>query len=87
MPVRLELQLNYECIGRKCNIYIYIYIYEETYIRDGICGLATEKDIFRFHGVQLMIVSDRDLHYVSHFWNSLHEVLDIKLQFSAAFHP
>ena len=45
------------------------------------------REIVRLHGVPLTIVSDRDTHFVSHFWRSLHGALGTKLHFSTAFHP
>ena len=45
------------------------------------------KEIVRLHGVPKEIISDRDPRFVSHFWQSLHEALGTKLQFSTAFHP
>ena len=45
------------------------------------------KEIVRLHGVLVDIVSDRDPRFVSRFWQSLHETLGTKLQFSTAFHP
>ena len=45
------------------------------------------REIVRLHGVLVEIVSDRDLRFVSHFWQSLHEALGTRLQFSTTFHP
>ena len=45
------------------------------------------KEIVRLHGVSKEITSDRDPWFVSRFWQSLHEALGTKLQFSTAFHP
>ncbi|KAL4368219.1 hypothetical protein GQ457_05G024210 [Hibiscus cannabinus] len=45
------------------------------------------KEIVRLHGVHVSIVSDRDPKFTSRFWNSLHEALGTRLNFSTAFHP
>ena len=44
------------------------------------------QEIVRLHGVPTEITSDRDPLFVSHFWQSLHEALGTKLQFSTTFH-
>ena len=41
----------------------------------------------RLHGVPVSIVLDRDPHYTSMFWKSLHGALGTKLKFSTTFHP
>src|SRR5690606_8150880 len=45
------------------------------------------KEIFRFHGLPLDIVSDRDSRFTSNFWKELMELLEIKRNMSTAFHP
>ncbi|CAN0841373.1 Transposon Ty3-G Gag-Pol polyprotein [Linum grandiflorum] len=45
------------------------------------------EHIVRLHGVPLSIVSDRDPSFTSHFWQSLHQTLGTKLNFSTAYHP
>jgi hypothetical protein len=39
------------------------------------------------HGVPKKIVSDRGTQFTSKFWEKLHESMDIKLNFSSAYHP
>jgi transposase InsO family protein len=39
------------------------------------------------HGVPKNIVSDRGTQFTSKFWEKLHESMDIKLNFSSAYHP
>ena len=39
------------------------------------------------HGVPKKIVSDRGSLFTSHFWEKLHESMDMKLNFSSAYHP
>ena len=41
----------------------------------------------RLHGVPVSIVSDRDIRFVSHFWDSLQRSLGSKLKFSTTFYP
>jgi hypothetical protein len=38
------------------------------------------------HGVPKKIVSDRDSQFTFKFWEKLHESMDIKLNFSSAYH-
>ena len=38
------------------------------------------------HGVLKKIVSDRGSQFTSRFWNSFHENMDTKLNFSSAYH-
>src|SRR5690606_21533840 len=45
------------------------------------------KEIFRFHGLPLDIVSDRDSRFTSNFWKELMDLLEIKRNMSTAFHP
>jgi hypothetical protein len=45
------------------------------------------KELFRSHGLPDKIVSDRVLVFVSEFWRTLLTLLNIKLAFSAAYHP
>ncbi|MDV3201170.1 MAG: integrase zinc binding domain-containing protein, partial [Sweet potato little leaf phytoplasma] len=44
------------------------------------------RDIVRLHGVPSSIVSDRDLRFLSRFWQSLQQALGTKLKFSTAYH-
>ena len=39
------------------------------------------------HGVPKKIVLDRGTQFTSHFWKKMHESMDIKLNFSLAYHP
>ena len=45
------------------------------------------NEIIRLHGVPVSILSNKDPWFTSHFWESLHKALGIKLNFSTAFHP
>jgi predicted aspartyl protease/transposase InsO family protein len=44
-------------------------------------------EFIRHHGVPKTVVSDRDVRFVSAFWQSLFEILGSKLCLSTAFHP
>jgi len=45
------------------------------------------QEIVRLHGVPVSIISDRDIRFVSSFWDSLQRSLGSKLTFSTTFHP
>src|SRR5579871_3851065 len=45
------------------------------------------QNVFRYHGLSDDIVSDRDPRFTSHFWESLHKILGIKLLLFTAEHP
>ena len=45
------------------------------------------REILRLHGVPKMIVSDRDVKFLSYFWKTLCAKHGIKLLFSMAYHP
>ncbi|GJX52913.1 RNA-directed DNA polymerase, partial [Tanacetum coccineum] len=45
------------------------------------------KEIVRLHGLLKMMVSDRDVKFLSHFWMTLWQKLGTKLKFSTSSHP
>src|SRR6266566_4997033 len=45
------------------------------------------NQIWKLHGLPDDIVSDWDSKFISHFWQSLMDLLSIKLNISTAFHP
>jgi hypothetical protein len=45
------------------------------------------QNIVRLHGVPSAIISDRDSHFTSRFWQSLQKEMGTKLKFSTTFHP
>ena len=60
------------------------------------CSTSTTADdlsdifinsVFKLHGLPKQIISDRGPQFISHFWNSFCEKLQIKVSLSSAFHP
>ncbi|GJW89188.1 putative reverse transcriptase domain-containing protein [Tanacetum coccineum] len=45
------------------------------------------KEIVSRHGVSISIISDRDSHFTSRFWQSLQSALSTQLDISTAYHP
>nr|GEW68766.1 reverse transcriptase domain-containing protein [Tanacetum cinerariifolium] len=45
------------------------------------------REIVSRHGVPLSIISDRDSHFTSRFWQSLQKALGTQLDLSTAYHP
>ncbi|GJY58954.1 putative reverse transcriptase domain-containing protein [Tanacetum coccineum] len=45
------------------------------------------NEIVARHGVPVSIISDRDSHFTSRFWQSLQKALGTQLDFSTAYHP
>ncbi|GJW93821.1 putative reverse transcriptase domain-containing protein [Tanacetum coccineum] len=45
------------------------------------------KEIVSRHGVPISIISDRDSHFTSRFWQSLQNALGTQLDISIAYHP
>nr|GFA25931.1 reverse transcriptase domain-containing protein [Tanacetum cinerariifolium] len=45
------------------------------------------KEIVLRHKVPVLIISDRDSRFTSHFWQSLEKDLGTKLDMSTAYHP
>ncbi|GJT83615.1 putative reverse transcriptase domain-containing protein [Tanacetum coccineum] len=45
------------------------------------------KEIVSRHGVSISIISDRDSHFTSKFWQSLQSALGTQLDMSMAYHP
>ncbi|GJU00832.1 putative reverse transcriptase domain-containing protein [Tanacetum coccineum] len=45
------------------------------------------KEIVSRHGVSISIISDRDSHFTSRFWQSLQNALGTQLDMSTAYHP
>ncbi|GKF64380.1 reverse transcriptase domain-containing protein, partial [Tanacetum coccineum] len=45
------------------------------------------KEIVSRHRVPISIISDRDSHFKSRFWQSMHNALGTQLDMSTAYHP
>ncbi|GJV07230.1 hypothetical protein Tco_1344886, partial [Tanacetum coccineum] len=45
------------------------------------------KEIVARHGIHVSIISDRDSHFTSRVWQSLHKALGMQLDLSTAYHP
>ncbi|GKB53058.1 putative reverse transcriptase domain-containing protein [Tanacetum coccineum] len=45
------------------------------------------KEIVARHGIPVSIISDRDSHFTSRVWKSLHKALGTQLNLSTAYHP
>jgi transposase InsO family protein len=45
------------------------------------------QNIVHLHGVPSAIISDRDSHFTSRFWQSLQKEMGTELKFNTAFHP
>jgi transposase InsO family protein len=44
-------------------------------------------NIFKLHGLPLVIITDRDKIFTSQLWQELFKSLSVKLKFSSAYHP
>ncbi|GJT40143.1 putative reverse transcriptase domain-containing protein [Tanacetum coccineum] len=45
------------------------------------------KEVVSRHGVPVLIISDHDGRFASHFWRSLHKALGTRLDMNTAYHP
>jgi hypothetical protein len=44
-------------------------------------------NVFRLHGLPLVIINDRDRIFTSQLWQDLFKSIKVKLKFSSAYHP
>nr|GEW09679.1 putative reverse transcriptase domain-containing protein [Tanacetum cinerariifolium] len=59
---------------------------QETKSMDTLTWLYI-KEIISHHGVPISIISDRDSHFTSRFWQSLQNALGTQLDMSTSYHP
>jgi hypothetical protein len=45
------------------------------------------EEIYKYHGLLMNIISDRDVLFTSTFWKRLHQLIGTNLQMSSAYHP
>nr|GFA99579.1 reverse transcriptase domain-containing protein [Tanacetum cinerariifolium] len=58
----------------------------EDYKIDRLARLYLNEIVAR-HGVPISIISDRDSHFTSRFWQTMQQALGTKLEMSMAYHP
>ncbi|GKA12939.1 putative reverse transcriptase domain-containing protein [Tanacetum coccineum] len=58
----------------------------KDYKMDRLARLYLNEIVAR-HGVPISIISDRDSHFTSRFWQSMQEALGTRLDMSTAYHP
>nr|GEZ48593.1 putative reverse transcriptase domain-containing protein [Tanacetum cinerariifolium] len=58
----------------------------EDYKMERLARLYLNEIVAR-HGVSISIISDRDSHFTSRFWQSMQKVLVTRLDMSTAYHP
>ncbi|GKE98967.1 putative reverse transcriptase domain-containing protein [Tanacetum coccineum] len=58
----------------------------KDYKMDRLARLYLNEIVAR-HGVRISIISDRDSHFTSRFWQSMQEALGTKLDMSTDYHP
>nr|GEU57461.1 retrotransposon protein, putative, Ty3-gypsy subclass [Tanacetum cinerariifolium] len=58
----------------------------EDYKMDRLARLYLNEIVAR-HGMLISIISDRDSHFTSRFWQSMQEALGTRLDMSTAYHP
>ncbi|GKA87998.1 reverse transcriptase domain-containing protein [Tanacetum coccineum] len=91
----LELLVDYNCEihyhPRKANVVTDALSQKERIkpLRDSMETLTRLyiKEIVSRHGVPISIISDRDSHFTSRFWQSLQSALGTQLDMSTAYHP
>ena len=45
------------------------------------------KEIFRWHSIPKMVISDKDVKFTSSFWKELFAGINTNLNFSTIYHP
>nr|GEW43242.1 putative reverse transcriptase domain-containing protein [Tanacetum cinerariifolium] len=67
-------------------IWVLAYAVREDYKIEKLARLYINKIIAR-HGMPVSIISDRDSHFTSRFWKSLHKALGMRLDLRTPYHP
>ncbi|XP_076940234.1 uncharacterized protein LOC143609341 [Bidens hawaiensis] len=57
-----------------------------NYTTEKLAQIYIDEIVSR-HGVPLSIISDRDSHFTSHFWQAVQEALGTRIDLSTAYHP
>ncbi|GJY11081.1 putative reverse transcriptase domain-containing protein [Tanacetum coccineum] len=66
---------------------IAVYVSRTSSGHDTIWVIVDLNEIVARHGVPISIISDRDSHFTSRFWQSMQEALGTRLDMSMAYHP
>nr|GEU30816.1 hypothetical protein [Tanacetum cinerariifolium] len=70
----------------RCIMTLEIGIGGQDYEMDRLARLYLNEIVARY-GVPISIISDRDIHFTSRFWQSMQEALRTRLDMSTAYHP
>nr|GEY55044.1 hypothetical protein [Tanacetum cinerariifolium] len=60
---------------------------ESAGLHKGLDGMIKLRSDGAMHGVSILIISDRDSHFTSRFWQSMQEALGTRLDMSTTYHP
>ncbi|GJV40456.1 putative reverse transcriptase domain-containing protein [Tanacetum coccineum] len=63
------------------------YLLERLIVWKLLQGYTYPQEIVSRHGVPISIISDRDSHFTSRFWQSLQNALGTQLDMSTTYHP
>ena len=50
-------------------------------------AILFSDNVVKLHGIPKIMVSDRDVKFISYFWKTLWHKMGTKLKFSITFHP
>ena len=70
----------------KLRKYAHFIPVKSTYKETNIVEIFMKK-IFRLHGILKMVISDKDVKFMSMFWKELFAGLDTNLNFITIYHP
>jgi hypothetical protein len=57
-----------------------------TYTAKDIAELMF-AEVYKYHGIPKVIISDRDMLLTSNFWTHLNKLIRVQLKMSSAYHP